>query len=148
MRSTGSFNDDNKITGKALAYGPFEEVRKNEKAMELRRAYDQRQGRRTLLRAARRVPLQRPVQTRVRRDHGVTDLYPDASVPKNAARWISAVQHRMAQAEEHRSPSAVDLIIAATAAHHGLAVLHDDADYRAVARHASGLSEHNVHDIA
>ena len=77
-----------------------------------------------------------------------TDLYPDVAVPKNAGRWISAVQHRMAQAGEHRSASAVDLIIAATAAHHGLAVLHDDADYRAVARHASDLSEHNVHDIA
>ncbi|MEU0701506.1 ATP-dependent endonuclease [Streptomyces bacillaris] len=34
-------NGEDKITGKALAYGPFEEVRKNEKAMELRRAYDQ-----------------------------------------------------------------------------------------------------------
>jgi len=75
-----------------------------------------------------------------------TDLYPDVSVPKNAARWIGAVQHRMAAAGEHRSASAVDLVIAATAAHHGLAVLHDDADYRAVARHASDLTEHNVHD--
>lgn len=77
-----------------------------------------------------------------------TDLYPDMSVPKNAGRWISAVQHRMAQAGEHRSASAVDLIIAATAAHHGLVVLHDDADYRAIARHAFDLSEHNIHDIA
>ncbi|BCL21847.1 PIN domain-containing protein [Streptomyces tuirus] len=77
-----------------------------------------------------------------------TDLYPDAAVPKNAGRWISAVQHRMARAGEHRSASAVDLVIAATAAHHGLAVLHDDADYRAMARHAPDLLEHNVHDIA
>ena len=77
-----------------------------------------------------------------------TDLYPDAAVPKNAGRWISAVQHRMAQAGEHRSASAADLVIAATAAHHGLAVLHDDADYRAIARHASDLLEHSVHDIA
>ncbi|WP_329315101.1 PIN domain-containing protein [Streptomyces sp. NBC_01262] len=77
-----------------------------------------------------------------------TDLYPDVAVPKNAGHWISAVQHRMAQAGEHRSASAVDLIIAATAAHHDLVVLHDDADYQAVARHASDLSEHNVHDIA
>lgn len=76
-----------------------------------------------------------------------TDLYPDASVPKNAGRWISAVQHRMAQAGEHRSASAVDLIIAVTAAHHGLTVLHDDVDYRTVARHAPDLSEHSVHDI-
>lgn len=76
------------------------------------------------------------------------DLYPDVPVPKNAGRWVSAVQHRMAQAGEHRSASAVDLVIAATAAHHGLAVLHEDADYRAIARHATDLLQHNVHDIA
>ncbi|MEU5632652.1 PIN domain-containing protein [Streptomyces rishiriensis] len=76
-----------------------------------------------------------------------TDLYPDVSVPKNAGRWISAVQHRMSQAGEHRSASAVDLVIAATAAHHGLAVLHDDADYRAIARHATDLLQHNVYDV-
>jgi predicted nucleic acid-binding protein len=47
----------------------------------------------------------------------------------------------------HRSTSAVDLMIAATAAHHGLTVLHDDADYRtAVARHAPDMAEHNIHD--
>jgi predicted nucleic acid-binding protein len=77
-----------------------------------------------------------------------TDLYPDVAVPKNAGRWIDAAQHRMARAGEHRSASAVDLIIAATAAHHGLAVLHDDADYRVVARHSSDLSEYSVHDVA
>lgn len=76
------------------------------------------------------------------------DLYPDVSVPKNAGRWIGAVQHRMAQAGVHRSASAVDLIIAATAAHHGLTVLHDEADYRVVALHASDLDEHSVHDAA
>jgi predicted nucleic acid-binding protein len=54
----------------------------------------------------------------------------------------------MAQAGEHRSASATDLMIAATAAHHGLTVLHDDADYRTVARHAPDLSEHNIHDIS
>lgn len=36
----------------------------------------------------------------------------------------------------------------ATAAHHDLTVLHDDADYRAVARHASDFSEHNICDIS
>ncbi|WP_371660963.1 hypothetical protein [Streptomyces sp. NBC_00280] len=61
-----------------------------------------------------------------------TDLYPDVPVPKNAGRWISAVQYRMARAGEHRSASAVDLVIAATAAHHGLSVLH--------ARHAGGVT--------
>jgi predicted nucleic acid-binding protein len=54
----------------------------------------------------------------------------------------------MAKAGEHRSASAVDLMIAATAAHHGLTVLHDDADYRTVARHAPDLGEHNIRDIS
>ncbi len=76
-----------------------------------------------------------------------TDLYPDASVPKTAGRWISSVQYQMARAGHHRSASADDLIIAATAAHHGLTVLHDDADYRTVARHAPDLAEHNIRDI-
>lgn len=76
------------------------------------------------------------------------NLYPDVSVPKNAGRWTAAVQHRMARAGAHRSASAIDLIIAATAAHHGLTVLHDDADYRTIARHAPDLTEHNIRDFA
>ncbi|MEV6259800.1 PIN domain-containing protein [Streptomyces sp. NPDC051784] len=76
------------------------------------------------------------------------DLYPDVAVPKNAGRWIGAVQQRMARVGQHRSASAVDLIIAATAAHHGLTVLHDDADYRTVARHAPDLREHCIRDVA
>jgi predicted nucleic acid-binding protein len=76
------------------------------------------------------------------------DLYPDVSVPKNAGRWIASVQHHMAQAGEHRSASAIDLMIAATAAHHGLTVLHDDADYRTVARHTPDFREHSIRDVS
>ena len=76
------------------------------------------------------------------------DLYPDVSVPKNAGRWIASVQHHMAQAGQHRSASAIDLMIAATAAHHGLTVLHDDADYRTVARHTPDFREHNIRDVS
>lgn len=76
------------------------------------------------------------------------DLYPDAAVPTGAGRWIGSVQHKMARAGAHRSASAVDLMIAATAAHHGLTVLHDDTDYRTVARHAPDLAEHSIHDVA
>ncbi|WP_031078444.1 PIN domain-containing protein [Streptomyces sp. NRRL WC-3742] len=75
------------------------------------------------------------------------DLYPDVSVPKGAGRWIDSVQRRTANAGQHRSASAVDLMIAATAAHHGLTVLHDDADYRTVARHAADFAEHSVLDV-
>ncbi|GAA3034237.1 ribonuclease VapC6 [Streptomyces lactacystinicus] len=76
------------------------------------------------------------------------EFYPDVSVPKSAGRWIDTVQRRMALAGQHRSASAVDLVIAATAAHHGLTVLHDDGDYRTVARHAPDLSEHSVMEHA
>ena len=51
-------------------------------------------------------------------------------------------------ADRHRSASAVDLIIAATAAYHGLTLLHDDSDYRTVARHSSDLAEQNIYDLA
>ena len=76
------------------------------------------------------------------------DLYPEVTVPKNAGRWIATVQYHMARAGEHRSASAIDLMIAATAAHHGLTVLHDDADYRTVARHAPDFMEHNIRDVS
>jgi predicted nucleic acid-binding protein len=77
-----------------------------------------------------------------------SDLYPDVAVPKRADRWVEVTQYRMSRAGEHRSASAIDLIIAATAAHHGLIVLHDDNDFATVARHAPELGQHNIHDVA
>nr|WP_221333211.1 PIN domain-containing protein [Nocardia transvalensis] len=75
------------------------------------------------------------------------DLYPDVAVPKHADRWIGVAQYRMSRAGEHRCASAVDLLIAATAAHHGLTVLHDSYDYRTLARHTADLREHNIRDV-
>jgi hypothetical protein len=40
--------------------------------------------------------------------------------------------------------SAVDLLICATAAHHDLAILYDDADVVTVARHLPDLRERSV----
>ncbi|GAA3660595.1 PIN domain-containing protein [Streptomyces chitinivorans] len=74
-----------------------------------------------------------------------TDLYPDVSVPKVAWRWIENCQYRLAQRGQHQSLSAVDWLICATAAHHGLVVLHDDADFRTAARLVPDLSERNVY---
>lgn len=75
------------------------------------------------------------------------NIYPDVSVPKQAGAWINAVQYRMSRQGQHRSASAVDLIIAATAAHHGLTVLHDDNDFRTLAKHATDLTEHNIRNF-
>ncbi|KUL32500.1 PIN domain-containing protein [Streptomyces regalis] len=72
------------------------------------------------------------------------ELYPDASVPKGAWRWIEAGQHRLAQRGQHQSLSAVDWLVCATAAHHGLVVLHDDNDFRAAARVLTDVTERSV----
>ncbi|SEC07114.1 PIN domain-containing protein [Streptomyces melanosporofaciens] len=72
------------------------------------------------------------------------DLFPDVAVPKGAWKWIETGQYRLAQRGRHQSLSAVDWLICATAAHHGLVVLHDDADFRAAARLLSDLAERNV----
>ncbi|MFD5328596.1 PIN domain-containing protein [Streptomyces sp. NPDC127092] len=74
-------------------------------------------------------------------------LFPDAPVPKNAWRWIETAQYRLAQRGRHQSLSVVDWLICATAAHHGLVVLHDDKDFAAAADVLSDLSERNVHNV-
>ena len=72
------------------------------------------------------------------------DLYPDVPVPKSAWRWIETAQYRLAQRGQHRSLSAVDWLVCATAAHHGLVILHDDNDFRAAARILTDVVERNV----
>lgn len=72
------------------------------------------------------------------------DLYPDAAVPKSAWRWIESAQYRLAQRGQHQSLSPVDWLVCATAAHHGLTVLHDDQDFRAAARILPDLVERSV----
>lgn len=72
------------------------------------------------------------------------DLYPDAPVPKGAWKWIETAQYRLAQRGHHQSLSTVDWLICATAAHHGLVVLHDDKDFAAASGLIPDLSERNV----
>ena len=71
-------------------------------------------------------------------------LYPDTAVPKGAWRWIESAQYRLLRHGAHRALSAVDLLICATAAHHNLAVLHDDHDFVVAARHLPDLRERSV----
>jgi predicted nucleic acid-binding protein len=73
-------------------------------------------------------------------------LYPDAPVPKTAWQWVESAQYRLLRQGEHRSMSVADLLIAATAAHHGLVILHDDKDFVTAARHVTDLVERRVQD--
>jgi predicted nucleic acid-binding protein len=74
-------------------------------------------------------------------------LYPDVPVPKNVWGWVESAQYRLLRAGAHRSVSAVDLLICATAALRGLTVLHDDNDFATAARHLSDLTERRVQDV-
>lgn len=76
----------------------------------------------------------------------LSDLYADVPVPKGAAKWVGAVQLRAAEQGAHKALSAVDLQVCATAAHHGLVVLHDDNDFVTAERIAAGLRQRNVRE--
>jgi predicted nucleic acid-binding protein len=68
-------------------------------------------------------------------------LYPDTPVPKGAWRWVESAQYRLLRHGAHRTLSAVDLLICATAAHHDLTILHDDGDLVTAARYLPDLRE-------
>jgi predicted nucleic acid-binding protein len=74
------------------------------------------------------------------------ELYPDAPVPKGAWRWIESAQYRLLRQGAHRSLSAVDLMICATAAQHDLTVLHDDKDFATAARYLPAMRERTIRD--
>jgi len=75
------------------------------------------------------------------------ELYPELPVPKSAWRWIESTQYRLAGAGAHRALSVVDLLVSATAAHHGATVLHDDHDFAAAAAAVTDLRERNIHRV-
>lgn len=73
-------------------------------------------------------------------------LYPNVPIPESAWQWVESAQYRLLRAGAHRALSSVDLLIAATAAHHGLVVLHDDNDFATAARHLTDLRERRIQD--
>jgi predicted nucleic acid-binding protein len=50
-------------------------------------------------------------------------------VPKAAWRWVENAQYKLTQKGQHRSAGPIDLLLCATAVHHGLTVLHVDDDF-------------------
>lgn len=68
-------------------------------------------------------------------------------MPKDAWRWIDAARYRLLRKGAHQALSLVDLLVCATAAHHGLVVLHDDGDFVVAARHLPEVRERRVADV-
>src|SRR6266568_1191850 len=52
-----------------------------------------------------------------------------APVPKTAWRSADAAQYKLTQRGQHRAAGVIDLVLCATAVHHGLTVLHTDNDF-------------------
>lgn len=67
-----------------------------------------------------------------------------APVPKAGWRWVDSAQYKLTQAGQHRGAGPLDLLVCATAVHHGLTVLHVDNDFAAVASVVKEVSERDA----
>jgi predicted nucleic acid-binding protein len=81
--------------------------------------------------------LMRAADSRTDRDdlrrtlRGLLTWYP---MPDDAWAFVERAQDRLVDAGQHKGPSVVDLLVAATADAWGLTVLHVDADFTTIAR--------------
>ena len=62
------------------------------------------------------------------------DLFPQYVIPDSAWDAADTVQRRLAEKSWHQCASPVDLLVAVTAAHHKVTVLHADRDFETIAR--------------
>lgn len=95
--------------------------------------------------AAGRVGICEPVRQEYLRAAGARHAYYEAdsllreTFPHYVTReslWddTAELQHRLAEKSWHQSVSPVDLVVAITAVHHKLTLLHADADFETIAR--------------
>jgi predicted nucleic acid-binding protein len=67
-----------------------------------------------------------------------------AAVPKNAWRWVDTAQYKLTQHGQHRAAGVIDLLLCATAVHHGHTVLHLDNDFVTVAEAVKEVRQRDV----
>lgn len=67
-----------------------------------------------------------------------------APMRKDPWPWIDAAQERLTALSQHRGAGVVDLLVAATAVHQGLTVLHDDRAFEAIARVITDLDQRRI----
>lgn len=65
-------------------------------------------------------------------------------VLKDAWRWVDVVQYKLTQHGKHRAGGAIDLLVCATAVHHGHTVLHVDNDFATVAAVLKEVQQRDV----
>jgi len=76
-----------------------------------------------------------------------TDLlaaYPWVPVPDRAWETVRSVQARLAAKSQHNGLSVADHLVVATALHHKLTILHQDADFATAAAVVSDIQEQRI----
>jgi len=68
-------------------------------------------------------------------------------VPKNAWRWVDTAQYKLTQQGQHRAAGAIDLVVCATAVHHGHTVLHVDNDFATVSGVLKELHQRDAREV-
>jgi predicted nucleic acid-binding protein len=82
------------------------------------------------------------VVQRVRMD--LLEAYPWVPVPDRAWETVRSVQARLAAKSQHNGLSVADHLVVATALHHKLTILHEDADFAAAAAVVSDIQEQRI----
>ncbi|MEU3690233.1 PIN domain nuclease [Streptomyces narbonensis] len=80
-------------------------------------------------------------------DETLSAMFGIVRVPKDAWRWVETAQYKLTQKGQHRAAGVVDLLICATAVHHGLTILHRDNDFATVARVLKEVDQQDVRHL-
>ncbi|MFJ8075390.1 PIN domain-containing protein [Streptomyces sp. NPDC096176] len=73
-------------------------------------------------------------------------MFSTVRVPGGAWSWVGTAQYKLTQKGQHRGAGPLDLLVCATAVHHGLVVLHRDNDFPADARVVDEAEVRDVRD--
>jgi predicted nucleic acid-binding protein len=79
---------------------------------------------------------------RVRTD--LLEVYPWVRVPDRAWETVRSVQARLAAKSQHNGLSVADHLVVATALHHKLTILHEDADFATAAAVVPDIQEQRI----
>jgi predicted nucleic acid-binding protein len=80
---------------------------------------------------------------RVRAD--LLEAYPWVPVPDRAWETVRDVQAQLAAKSQHHGLSVADHLVVATALHHHLTILHEDADFVTAAAVVAGIQQQRIH---
>jgi predicted nucleic acid-binding protein len=75
---------------------------------------------------------------------GLLEAYPWVPVPDRVWETVHSVQARLAVKSQHDGLSVADHLVVATALHHNLTILHEDADFGTAATVVSDIKEQRI----